>query len=136
KGRGDNAPPRWDLSMFTFVCSDVAGNRMLDARGKALANKLLVEADTQGFPIGILNEPVEAVARIDWRQRYAQILSEVLHRVERQWSEPTGSRRVIQGVLVFLTDWLPLAAFFASLAVVLWRFFDPNDHKYDVPLSH
>ena len=136
KSRGENAPQRWDLSMFTFVCSDVAGNRMLDSRGKALANRLLVEADNQGFPVGILNEPVEAVARLDWRQRYAQILSEVLQQVERQWNEPTGTRRVVQNVLVLLADWLPLAALFGSLGVVLWRFFDPYDRHYDVPMSH
>ena len=137
KAKGESAPPRWDLSMFTFVCSDVAGNRMLDSRGKALANRLLVEADTQGFPVDILSEPVETVARLDWRQRYAHSLSEVLQLVERQWSEPTGSRRVIQGVLVFLSSWLPLTAFFAAITVLLWRLFDPYDRKYDPPqLNH
>ncbi len=136
KSRGESAVPSWDLSMFTFVCSDVAGNRMLDSRGKALANHLLVEADTQGFPVDILSEPVEAVARLDWRQRYAKSLSEVLQQVERQWSEPTGSRRAIQGVLVFFADWLPLTAFFAAIGILLWRYFDPYDRKYDVPLNH
>ncbi len=43
---------------------------------------------------------------------------------------------MVQGVLVFLADWLPLTAFFASVGVLLWRYFDPYDRKYDVPLSH
>jgi hypothetical protein len=131
KSRGEKEPPRWDLSMFTYVCSDVAGNRMLDSRGKALANRLLVEADTQGFPLSLLSEPVEAVARVDWRQRYAQILSEVLRDVERQWTNPTGTRRVIQGVLVFLADWLPIMALLASFGVLLWRFFNPQGEGYN-----
>jgi hypothetical protein len=109
---------------------------MLDSRGKALANRLLVEADTHDFPVAILNEPVEAVARLDWRQRYAQLLSDVLQQVERQWSEPAGLRRLMQGALVFLADWLPLAAFFASIGVLLWRYFDPNGVGYSVPFSH
>ena len=71
----------------------MAGNRHLDARGKALANRLLVEADHQGFPLDVLNEPIEARSALDWRQRYAGILNEVLQQVEREWSKPTGLRR-------------------------------------------
>jgi hypothetical protein len=123
KARGSETPARWDLSMFTFVCNDVAANRLLDSRGKALANRLLVEADAQGFPLDVLNEPVEAVGRIDWRQRYASILSETLQHVEKQWHSPTGARRVVQGVLVFLADWLPLASLLGSIGVLLWRYF-------------
>ncbi len=105
---------------------------MLDSRGKALANRLLVEADGHGFPVGILNEPVEAVARIDWRQRYAQLLSEVLQDVERQWSEPTGTRRIVQGILVFVSAWLPLAAFLGAIGVLLWQYFDPMTQRRHV----
>jgi hypothetical protein len=123
RGDKDGGADRWDLSMFTYVCTDVAANRMLDSRGKAMANRLLVEADTQGFPVGILNEPVEAVARTDWRQRYAQVLSEVLRHVERQWSHPTGTRRVVQGVLVTMADWLPLLTFIGAIGVLLYQYF-------------
>ena len=80
--------------MFTSACSDVAANRQLDARGKALANRLLVEAETQGFPLAILTDPVEALAKIDWRQRYAQGLTRgAATQVEKQWTQPTGVRR-------------------------------------------
>jgi energy-coupling factor transporter ATP-binding protein EcfA2 len=116
-------PATWDLARFTKACSDVAGNRHLDARGKALANKLLVEADTQSFPLDILAEPIEARSTLDWRQRYAGTLNEVLQQVEREWSKPTGLRRLTQAVVVWLGNWLPPVALLAALIVLLWRYF-------------
>jgi hypothetical protein len=129
---GGEAPPAWDLSAFTHACSDVAGNRLLDARGKALANRLLVEADSQGFPLDVLTEPVESRAAADWRQRYAQTLSDVLAHVEGQWSRPTGLRRVVQTLVVWLTDWVPPLALLAAICNLLWHFFDPNKVGYQV----
>jgi hypothetical protein len=123
--RGDDQPtPTWDLSSLTHALSDVAGNRQLDARGKALANRLLVEADNQGFALDVLNGPVEARAAIDWRQRYAQVLSEVLQQVEGQWARPTGVRRVVQGVIVWVADWVPPLAVLAAVIFLLGSYFD------------
>jgi energy-coupling factor transporter ATP-binding protein EcfA2 len=118
------AQPSWDLLTFTRACSDAAATRMLDARGKALANRLLVEADQQGFPLDVLTEPVESAARVDWRQRHAQTLGEVLQRVEHEWARPTGARRWVQGTIVFLADWVPLLALLAALVFVLIRYFN------------
>jgi hypothetical protein len=129
------APPAWDLSTFTHACSDVAGNRQLDARGRALANRLLVEADAQGFPVDVLHDPVEARATPDWRQRYAQILGEVLQKVEQQWTKPTGVRRAVQGVIVWLADWVPPLALLAAIANLLWRYFNPSGSADSVHLS-
>ncbi|HTU20875.1 MAG TPA: hypothetical protein VMG10_22675, partial [Gemmataceae bacterium] len=119
-------PATWDLSTFIKACSDVAGNRHLDARGKALANKLLVEADHQDFPLDVLNEPIEARSALDWRQRYAGILNEILQQVEREWSKPTGLRRVTQAVVVWLGNWVPPFTLLAALIVLLWRYFNPT----------
>jgi hypothetical protein len=113
----------WDLSTFTRACSDVAASRQLDARNKALANRLLVEADEQTFPINLLNEPVESATRLDWRQRHAQALIDVLRRVEQQWTRPTGRRRWVQAVVVALADWLPPLALLAACARLLWLYF-------------
>jgi hypothetical protein len=124
---GEQAPPPSDLSMFTRACTEVAANRQLDARGKALVNRLLVEADHQGFPLAVLTEPVEALGLLDWRQRYALALSEVLQQVERQWTRPGGVRRVFQGVVVFLANWVPLLALLAALIILLWRYFRPYE---------
>jgi energy-coupling factor transporter ATP-binding protein EcfA2 len=120
------APESWDLSTFIKACSDVAGNRHLDARGKALANKLLVEADHQGYPLDVLTEPTEGRSALDWRQRYAGILNEVLQQVEREWSKPTGLRRLIEAVVVWLGNWVPPVALLAALVVLLWRYFNPS----------
>ncbi|HEY7315581.1 MAG TPA: GTPase [Gemmataceae bacterium] len=116
-------PAAWDLSTFTRACSDVAGNRHLDARGKALSNRLLVEADHQNFPLDVLNEPMESRAALDWRQRYAGILNEVLQQVEQEWSKPTGLRRFTQAIVVWLGNWVPPFALLAALIVLLWRYF-------------
>lgn len=127
RGHNNAEPPAsWDLSTFIKACSDVAGNRHLDARGKALANKLLVEADHQDFPLDVLTEPIEARSALDWRQRYAAILSEILQQVEREWSKPTGLRRLTQTVVVWVGNWVPPVALMAALIVLLWRYFNPS----------
>src|SRR5581483_8524471 len=46
--------------------------------------------------------------------------------------QPTGLRRWVQGGVVVLADWLPATALLASLAWLLWRFFDPMGHGYNV----
>jgi energy-coupling factor transporter ATP-binding protein EcfA2 len=120
------AQASWDLSTFIKACSDVAGNRHLDARGKALANKLLIEADHQDFPLDVLSEPIEARSALDWRQHYAGILNEILQQVEREWSKPTGLRRLTQAVVVWLGNWVPPVALLAALIVLLWRYFNPS----------
>jgi hypothetical protein len=117
------APAAWDLSRFTSAISDVAANRQLDGRATALANRLTVEAGEQGFPLAVLSEPIDAAAKLDWRQRWARVLGEVLHDVEQQWTRPTGRRRATQGVMVVLADWLPPAALLASLGLLLWKVF-------------
>ncbi len=131
-GAQSAVPATWDLAAFTRTCSSAASERHLDSRGRALVNRLLVEADRQGFPLTLLSEPAENTAKIDWRQRYALALTEVLGQVEHEWTQPTGVRRWLQGGVVFLADWLPLTALLASLAWLLWRFFDPMGYGYNV----
>jgi hypothetical protein len=134
--QGQAAPTTtWDLSLFTRACSDMAATRHLDARGRALANRLLVEADGRGFPVSLLSEPVEAAAKLDWRTRYAQALVEVMQDVEQQWSNPKGVRRWVQGGLSFLGDWLPPIALLAACLALLYRYFDPGNHGYQVQLA-
>jgi hypothetical protein len=116
-------PAAWDLYTFTSACSSAAGERHLDARGRALANRLLVEADRLGFPLDLLNEPAENAAKIDWRQRYAHILVEVLDQIEQQWSRPRGTRRLLQGGLVWLANQLPLLALLGVCILLMWQYF-------------
>ncbi|MCI0459209.1 MAG: hypothetical protein L0Z62_19815, partial [Gemmataceae bacterium] len=135
RGAGQqNAPATWDLQAFTRTCSTTASERHLDARGRALVNRMLVEADRQGFPLNLLSEPAESTAKTDWRQRYAQVLTEVLSHVEHEWTRPTGARRIFQGGVIFLADWLPAATLIAALGWLLWRFFDPMGMGYNVHL--
>jgi hypothetical protein len=129
------APPPWDLSLFTGACSDIAARRQMDARVRALSNRLLVEADHQGFPVDLLNEPVQAITRLDWRTLHARALSEVLQQVEQIWTKPAGGRRFVHASLMLVANWLPLLALLASLLLVLWRFFDPLGRGYNTSLS-
>jgi hypothetical protein len=124
------APAAWDLAAFSRRCSSLAGERHLDARGRALANRLLVEADQQSFPVSLLVEPTEAAAKLDWRQRYAQTLIEVLQQVENSWARPSGMRRWLQTALVWLADWVPGLALLAACARLLWLYF-VKDAKFE-----
>jgi len=95
----------------------------------------LVQADQQGFPLNLLSEPVEAAAKLDWRQRYGSALVEVLQQVERDSAQPRGVRRWLQSGIVFLGDWVPPLAFLAALVMLLWRFFDPMGRGYSFQVS-
>jgi hypothetical protein len=37
-------------------------------------------------------------------------MREVLGEVEHSWSKPSGTRWLLQGIIVFLADWVPLLA--------------------------
>jgi hypothetical protein len=124
--------PAWDLATFTRACSETAASRHLDARGKALANRLLVEADGHGFPVNLLTPAVEAASRLDWRQRHALTLIEVLQQVEQQWSRPSGARRWLHTLVIWVADWLPPVVLMAALVVLLLRYFDPWGRGYQV----
>jgi hypothetical protein len=128
-------PPSWDLNTFTRACSESAAQRHLDARQKALANQLLVEADRQGFKLDTILEPVEATTKLDWRQRYTLVLNEVLHRVEREWTQPKGARLALQGVLGILADWLPLLALLAAAINLLWKWINPSNSEVKVEVT-
>ena len=71
---------------------------------------------------------------LDWRQRYALALSEVLQEVEKTWTRPKGFRRVVKGVILWLSDWVPPVALLVALANLLWRYFDPYNVGYQVRL--
>lgn len=126
----DEQASTWDLNALTRASSGVAADRHLDARGKALANRLLVEADQQGFMLDLLTQPTEEAAQRDWRQRHAVTLSEVLQHVEQEWSRPTGMQGWVQKLVVFLADWIPPIALFGALWLVLWRFYMVESYQF------
>jgi energy-coupling factor transporter ATP-binding protein EcfA2 len=128
-------PAGWDLASFTRACSSVAGDRSLNAMARALPNRLLVEGHRHGFPESLLADSVEATAKLNWRQQYAQCLMEILQDVEREWSQPAGARRWVQHVVVLAANWMPPLALLAALAGLLWRYFDPSGVGYQVHLA-
>jgi energy-coupling factor transporter ATP-binding protein EcfA2 len=116
------APQDWDLARFTEACSAAASEQHLHSRLKAMTNRLLVEADTLGIPLGLLSEPAEALIRLDWRSRYAQAMIEVITTVERSWSQPTGARWWLQKGIILLADWLPGLACLTMGIFLLWQY--------------
>jgi hypothetical protein len=135
-GQAAEPQTRLDLGEFARACSAAAAERHLDARGKALANRLLLDADKHGFPLDVLTGPTEAAAKLDWRKRYSQNMVDVLSKVEQKWSQPTGVRRYAQGTVVLLADWLPGTVLIVSLALILWRFIysESQIHLWDMAL--
>ncbi|MBI2805068.1 MAG: 50S ribosome-binding GTPase [Planctomycetes bacterium] len=115
-------PQEWDLARFTEACSAAASEQHLQSRLKALTNRLLVEADTLGIPLGLLSEPAESVSHLDWRQRYAQAMIEVIATVEQGWSQPKGVKRWFQKGVILLADWLPGVAGAAMGTLLLWQY--------------
>jgi hypothetical protein len=121
-GNASAAPKDWDLDAFTRACSNAASDRHLDARQRALADRLLVQADKEGFPLALLTEETESAAQQDWRARNSQALVEVLQHVEHEWAKPSGLRRLLQAIIIFLADWLPLLAFGGMATILLWQY--------------
>ncbi len=120
---GIQTPQEWSLARFTEACSAAAAEQHLSSRLKALTNRLLIEADTLGIPLGLLQDSTESASRLDWKARYAQAMIDVISTVERAWSHPTGARRWLQKLIIVLADWLPSLTLLIGVGVVLWRFF-------------
>jgi 50S ribosome-binding GTPase len=119
----EEAVPTWDLATFMKAASAVAGDRHLDARSRALADRLLVRASAAGFPLKFLDEPTQKASNLDWRQKYGRILAEILQEVQLDRSAPAGWRRFMQNMLVWATDWIPAIVFLGACIRLLWLYF-------------
>jgi len=114
-------PATLNLSAFARECTRQAGDKVLDKRGNAIINRLLVEADRSSFPLNLLNNPTTEAARIDWHQRYDRALIESLGEIERICTQPTGIRKVVQVTLVSISNILPEITLVGTFIWVLWR---------------
>ena len=119
----------WNLAAFAHECTRLAGEKVLDKRGGAMVNRLLVEADRNAFPLQLLNNATTDAARIDWHQRYDRALIEALAEVERAFTQPRGIRKVIQVTLVTLANILPEITFVGAFLLLLWRFFMVKEYN-------
>lgn len=124
--------PTLDLESLINTCSSTAAERHLDARFRALTNRLLVAADQQGYPLNLLNEPTEAVIREDWRHRNAQNLREVLKRIHATWTAPSGIQRLFHGLVFRIANWGPGIVLLALAGRLLWRYADPMGAGHQV----
>jgi energy-coupling factor transporter ATP-binding protein EcfA2 len=115
-------PVEWNLGAFVQDCARIAGERVLDQRTAALVSRLLVEADQNGFAVGLLQEPIAAAARLDWRQRVTAIVIDALGEVERQATHPTGWRRWLRGAITLFANTLPELSLIATAGIILWNF--------------
>lgn len=122
-GGGVETPVEWNLGAFVQECARTAGERVLDQRGTALVNRLLVEADAKGFQLALLSDPAHSAARLDWRDRVTRAVIDALAEVERQATNPTGWRKYVRGTVTFLGNTLPEVSLVATAGLLLWNFF-------------
>jgi len=120
-------PVEWNLGAFVQECARTASERVLDQRTTALINRLLVDADTKGFPLSLLADATNAAGKLDWRDRITRAVIEALAEVERQATHPTGWRRLLRGTLSLLANTLPEISLVATAGVLLWNFFIHNE---------
>ena len=119
-----DTPDNWNLAEFVQNCSRSAGDRVLTQRLGALGNKLLVEADQKGFPLGLLTDATnEANTKGEWNARFARGLTESLTEVEAEVTKPTGWRKWVRGGITFLANALPPVVLLGSIGVVLYQVF-------------
>lgn len=118
-----DTPTDWNLTEFVQNCSRTAGERVLTQRLAALSNRLLVEADQRGFPLGLLSEPTAAAAEHQWEEKFTRGLIAALTEVEQEVTRPVGWRKWVRGTFVFLCNALPPVTFFTAVAVVLYQYF-------------
>jgi len=121
----------WNLTAFAHECTRVAGEKVLDKRGSAVVNRLLVEADRSSFPLNLLNNAVGDASRLDWRQRYDRVLVDALVEVERHCTQPHGLRKVIQVTLVTLANVLPEIIFIGGFLWLLFRVFMEEHYVFN-----
>lgn len=122
-GASPDAAADIDLSSFAHGCARIAGERVLDQRSQALVNRLLVEANGQGFPLAILNGRTADAARLDWDERYTRAVVDSLTEVERDLTNPTGGKALLRDAIRLLANYLPEGVLIASIFLLLWRFF-------------
>jgi energy-coupling factor transporter ATP-binding protein EcfA2 len=116
------APVHWDIAAFAEACSSAAAKQHLEPRYKALANRLLLEADTLGMPLQLLHDATDPLVKLDWRGRNAQAMIETIAQVERSWSQPSGTRWWLQKAIIVAADWLPLVACGTMGTILLWQY--------------
>ncbi|MBX9678832.1 MAG: GTPase domain-containing protein [Gemmataceae bacterium] len=97
-----------------------AADRSLESRFKAFGNRLLISAESEGMPVLLLGDRVDAVSRLDWRTEHARAMIEVLAEAEKTWAEPTGVRRVVHRSLQFLANVLPMTALVGMGGKLIW----------------
>ena len=113
----------WNLAAFSRSCLELASDRYLDARGKALPNRLVVLADQHGLPAATLAPAVEAAASHDWRGQLTNHFVDVVHLSEAELTRPTGLRRWMLELLVRFGEFLPLALLLLSSGWLLYDYF-------------
>ena len=87
--------------------------------GQSMHDHLLALADREDWPIGPLQDYMPSDhAQLLGEKALAHILADQLVELERQFSQPTGSRRVLRAAVKGICDWLP----WGVLAVLVGKF--------------
>ncbi|HMP02339.1 MAG TPA: 50S ribosome-binding GTPase [Gemmatales bacterium] len=111
------------LSDFAEACSQVAADRHLDARQRALPNRLLVQADAAGMPVAPLNAMLQEQPLPSWRQLLPGFLRASFDDLETAWKNPARGRHLLQRVLAWTGDLLPIVVFIAACGWLMYAYF-------------
>jgi energy-coupling factor transporter ATP-binding protein EcfA2 len=123
------AKPAWNLSTFTQAAGRAAGLQILDARIRALVNRLLPQADPR-IPTALLYDELEKAACLDWHMQYDEATRDTLLQIERIYSNPHGWRKVVQSAVIWTASTLPEIAFAAALLRLLWFYFMVENYQF------
>jgi GTPase Era involved in 16S rRNA processing len=113
----------WDVGTLTRGCIRVARERALDQRFRALGNRLLWEAEKNGFPMSLLNDRLQQAGVLDWDLRLQEAVGEAFHTTERSCLQPEGIQRWQQKALIWLGNTLPVVTFFGGYLLIMYRFY-------------
>ena len=117
------APAAGDLAGLADACSQLAADRHLDARERALPNRLLVQADEAGMPVGPLNQLMVDHPAPAWRSLLPGFLQDSFADLETAWNQPEGGRHLLQRSLAWIGDLLPIVIVGLTSAWLLYDYF-------------
>lgn len=116
-------PAGGDLASLADACSQLAADRHLDARERALPNRLLVQADVAGMPVAPLNQLMTDHPASAWRSLLPGFLRASFADLETAWKQPEGGRHLLQRGLAWIGDLLPIVMLGLTSAWLLYDYF-------------
>lgn len=112
-----------DLAGLVMACTQAVADRHLDARERALPNRLLVQADVAGLPISALNELMSSLPTTNWRARVPGLLRDCFEDVAKSWQNSGQQAHLWRRGLIWFGNALPLGIVMLTSVLLLADYF-------------